>query len=605
MLTKGEFTQFTEQLEKLRSTNPREAYFFIQKFTEQAENLPLENRLIFYKLMAEIYSDQSQFQQSKELATKALNEAKKLSHPNVVVAELYYAKGYAIENLGDYDKAIQNYERGLEIAESVGDKKNIATGLINLGAMYYQVEKFDRALIVFNDALNIASKTEDAELLGYVYSELGILYSYLYEEEKSKNFFQKSYEHYLKAGKIYYAYNSLFMIGQFHALNKNYEQAIAINKEIVEHASEIGNLELVASAYSGLAWSYILKEDSNPEAAYHYMQIAEQYAQQSERHEAPLTFGLNKAFFLFELKKYDEALDTASDLEKLINEDEKLVNTWSKYDLLYLKSEVYYKKESYQQAYNAQKQFLEFAFEIRDRSNYKEVEDLRMRYESEQADLQKQILAEQEKVQSIKLEDARYQQTSRHIIIAFSVVVILLLAWFLIKIIRGQRQLLKLSHTDVLTGVVNRRRLMELGKFMYSQAGESTDSLSVLMLDVDDFKAINDNYGHKAGDRVLKSIAELSNTLMRGSDEFGRFGGEEFIALLPDANLEQAVEVANRLCREISGHDWSALVQEKVTVSIGVASYDNDKHKDIDDIIKEADLLLYKAKSLGKNQVCF
>ncbi|GHE84375.1 tetratricopeptide repeat-containing diguanylate cyclase [Thalassotalea profundi] len=604
-LTNEGFERFVNQINILKDNNSKEAYLYLQKHLEEAESLALENRLVFYKYLAESYSEQAQYQQSKAITDKALQLAKNLSSPSIVIAELYYSRGFAVESLGEFDNAITNYQNGLEIAESLSDEKNIATGLINLGAIYYLTQKFERSLIMFNQALNMAIPLKDNELLGYIYSELGILYGLMYEEDKAMEFYQKSYEYFQKAGKNFYAYNSLRNIAINHSRRGRFEESIKINKEIVEHAKEIGNIEIIASAYTGLAWGYLKKEDSNPEAAYEYMKISEEYVSQAEQHQLALSFGLDKAFLLYDMEKYDEVLETLEEIEPLLQSENAKLDKNNQLNKLFLKADIYYRKKRFKEAYQLQSDYLELAFEIRDSSNYEVVEDLRMRYESEQADLQKKILDQQKSLQTVRLKDSEYQESNRNILLALCAIAVLIISWFLLKILRAQQRLVTLSQTDGLTGVVNRRRLMELSDFFFYQAKQTKITFSVLMIDVDDFKMINDNYGHKVGDKVLKRIAEIGSSAMRSSDEFGRFGGEEFIALLPETDLEQAKVIAERLCQSVNNHSWESIVNSPVSISIGVACVDLSMHKNADDLIKSADVLLYKAKSQGKNQVCF
>jgi len=123
-----------------------------------------------------------------------------------------------------------------------------------------------------------------------------------------------------------------------------------------------------------------------------------------------------------------------------------------------------------------------------------------------------------------------------------------------------------------------------------------------VLLDIDNFKHINDSFGHDGGDEILVAVAEKMGSWMREKDVLARWGGEEFLILLSDTDVKSATEQAERLRTAIEGQDF--VVQSKVThltVSLGVAGY-NDADK-IDNCIKEADIALYKAKSGGRNQV--
>ena len=601
------FDQFIKKVESLKDENPGEAYTYLNTQADSLATLSTENQLIYYKVLAEIYVEQGLYQKSKNVASKALQTARSLSSPSIIMAELLFARGFAIESLGDYKMAREDYLNGLEIADSLNDKKIVAVGLINIGALDYLMEKFDRALVMFNDALAIAQQLKDDELSGFIYSELGILYSLINQEEKSLAYYQQSYEYYLKAGKTYYAYNTLRNIAANHSINERYEQAIPFYKEVIDNAEQISNDELIAYAYSGMAWAQIKQKDSDPEASYQYMLIASQYAENAQQADFPIAHALDKGYLFMELERYEEALESmnkASDLLKNYkNSDKKVVTTISKINVLYLKAELYFKLENYQQAYQAQEELMTFSLSLPEKSNIEEVEDLRMKYESEQADLQKKILEQRESVQALLIAETQNNAENRQFLISMFAIIALVLAWLLVKTISGQRKLLTASRTDSLTGVVNRRYLMHKGSILFNQAQQTQQSFSILMIDVDDFKSINDNYGHQTGDMVLQTMTSLCQQIMRKDDIFGRFGGEEFIALLPESSNTDALEIAERVRVAIEQYDWSAIVNRSLSLSIGVASL-TDESISFDQVLKKADDLLYVAKRQGKNTVC-
>ncbi|MBL8090833.1 MAG: diguanylate cyclase [Anaerolineales bacterium] len=170
------------------------------------------------------------------------------------------------------------------------------------------------------------------------------------------------------------------------------------------------------------------------------------------------------------------------------------------------------------------------------------------------------------------------------------------------------------AYTDALTSTLNRRRFYELSEIEFERTKQSKQPLAIVMLDVDDFKKFNDQYGHKVGDFVLMKIAETCKSSLRGNDIFGRLGGEEFALTLPNTKLEYALEIATRLCKLIQQLDCNQAAQHfdkdlfqnnyqlTVTVSIGVAVYD-ETCKNLDTLIDRADQAMYLAKNSGRNQV--
>ncbi len=599
------FPRFVERVEKLQDQDLTQAFLELDAQRAQLSKLSVNHQLVYYRLLAEVYVEQAQYQKSKEIATQGITLAASLASSDIATAELFYTRGFAIESLGNYQAAREDYLSGVEIADALNDKKIVAMGLTNLGALDYLTEQFEHSLTMFNDALAIAKQLNDDELSGFVYAELGILYSFISQEEKSLAYYQKSYEHYLKAGKTFYAYNTLRNIAASHIANERYEQAIPLFKEVIEHAEQIGNDELISSVYSGMAWAQVKQKDSDPEASYQYMLLASQYAENAEQADFPIAHALDKGYLFKELGKIEEALESMLKAEQLLQQydsnEQKVVSTISRLNVLYLKAELYHQLKKHQQAYLAQDQFLTLALALPEKSNFEEVEDLRMRYESEQADIEKKILQHQESVQALKLSEAKTDAKNRQLFSTGVAVIALVLAWLLVKTVKGQRKLLLASRTDELTGVTNRRRLVELGGRFARQAQLSKQPFSLLVLDVDNFKGINDNFGHKAGDLALQQIAKVGQQQMEKHQVFGRLGGEEFIVLLPDTTLAVATELAEKLRLAINQID---IPVDSVSVSIGIASSISDDIQDFDQLLQRADRLMYQAKQQGKNKVC-
>ena len=161
----------------------------------------------------------------------------------------------------------------------------------------------------------------------------------------------------------------------------------------------------------------------------------------------------------------------------------------------------------------------------------------------------------------------------------------------------------ELAHTDELTQLNNRRQFMQRAEKAI-QKWTKYNMACLLMLDIDFFKQINDTYGHDVGDEVLQILAEITRKEMRYTDILARFGGEEFIALLPNTTLNEAEAIADRLCQKIKNHQ--ICIDDKFffnfSVSIGVAQL-KPHEKDLTLLIKNADIALYQAKENGRNQV--
>jgi diguanylate cyclase (GGDEF)-like protein len=228
---------------------------------------------------------------------------------------------------------------------------------------------------------------------------------------------------------------------------------------------------------------------------------------------------------------------------------------------------------------------------------------LRARFKTDQeiernASLQRELALTRERSE-------RQRATLRWIAVASiaSMLVIVLLTWVLVANLRFRRQLVRLAGEDSLTGLPNRGRTAELAAEALAQAQAAQRPLTIALLDMDRFKEVNDRFGHAAGDYVLKEFARVSRLAIRARDILGRWGGEEFLLVLPDVTLDAAVASVERL-RTLAGaielkDPWQDV---HVSFSAGLA-VNGDGVRTLDDLIGLADAALYQAKHDGRDLV--
>ena len=168
------------------------------------------------------------------------------------------------------------------------------------------------------------------------------------------------------------------------------------------------------------------------------------------------------------------------------------------------------------------------------------------------------------------------------------------------------RELYEAATKDPLTGILNRQAFMErsAGELVYARRNDT--SINIVMIDVDNFKQVNDTWGHPCGDLVLKEIARLLSDEKRDSDLLARYGGEEFLLLLAGIGPEDARKSAERLRASIERHrfSWKDTVIP-VTISLGLCTRQGEEIPKIEEMIAESDRMLYTAKECGRNQVAF
>jgi diguanylate cyclase (GGDEF)-like protein len=162
------------------------------------------------------------------------------------------------------------------------------------------------------------------------------------------------------------------------------------------------------------------------------------------------------------------------------------------------------------------------------------------------------------------------------------------------------RQAERNAHTDALTGLGNRHWMRTMFEREVTRTLHSKKALCLMMIDVDNFKVFNDQYGHIAGDSVLVAVAEALREFLRPTDLVARFGGDEFAVLLPDLQINQARQTAERIRQQVAGLSPASL-STAITVSIGIADRANDD--DVATLVQRADSAMYDAKEGGRNRV--
>lgn len=250
----------------------------------------------------------------------------------------------------------------------------------------------------------------------------------------------------------------------------------------------------------------------------------------------------------------------------------------------------------YDQAYADLDEYLRRYVEVNDAERTAQSSALRARFDTDR---------EIERNASLKRELAR-QQTQLHwtvIGVVAGSFVIVLLTYILIISMRHRRELSRLASQDSLTGMPNRRSIVEQATQALADAMASQQALTVGLIDLDHFKVINDRCGHAVGDHVLREFARIGRELLRTSDIFGRWGGEEFLVVLPNTTLDAGHAIVERLrLAALTIQLPSSGAGLRVSLSAGLASYEKGK-KTLDNIVAEADTALYEAKEHGRDIV--
>ncbi len=174
------------------------------------------------------------------------------------------------------------------------------------------------------------------------------------------------------------------------------------------------------------------------------------------------------------------------------------------------------------------------------------------------------------------------------------------------RIIELEHRILRLASTDYLTGLLNRRAFLERLERELNRCQREVSRMGIIIMDIDHFKRVNDNFGHQVGDLVLQEFSNILVKLCRSYDFIGRYGGEEFIVCLPGADKWNTYQIAERIRSTIENKKTLLPNKESsvsITASFGIASMEPGQIKSADKLINEADEALYRAKAQGRNRI--
>lgn len=213
-----------------------------------------------------------------------------------------------------------------------------------------------------------------------------------------------------------------------------------------------------------------------------------------------------------------------------------------------------------------------------------------------------ELLEKQHQLKTLQLREAKAQSKLQRRNIVILVVTAIVFLLLLIRQLKIRSMLKVLAKTDSLTGLYNRRTLFEKGTELFNSANKEQSALSIILFDIDHFKSVNDSYGHDVGDKTIRAIAKLGRDAMRSKDVFARLGGEEFVAVLPNTDVDEAKAIAEHFREKVEQHKFRRVHDKQITISAGVAcSFDN--FNEFNSLLNAADSAMYQAKSEGRNKV--
>lgn len=516
----------------------------------------------------------------------------------VLRARLELCELNAREYLGEIKQALPGYHRLVEEAVRLGDARLQAEAYQARGDLLGYVGRFAEGLDDIQLACRIYRKLALDDQALVCQQSLAIIYYRFGDFDRATEIIDEVVQARRARGQTYMLADALFNLaralegkGDFDGALARYDEMLALSRQLANPLGE---------AYGQQAMAALLIKRGEPARALALLEGAlAAFRAQDDTDMVARLQGL-RGDALTQLRRYPEAITALEESARLYEALEQQPGLESTYGLL---AEALARTGAHERAVGtllAQRAVHEaLDRERRDESLARQ----RAQFESEKREQVNRRLEAQRALADANLRNALRVDRLKTVVIVLVVLLLSAVGVFLLRQLRLSARLRALALVDELTGIGNRRSVLAFLDQQIRQHRASGRPLAVAILDIDRFKQLNDRFGHGAGDEALKAVAKLCQQMMRGNDKIGRTGGEEFLAVLPDATLAQAGEVAGRLCEQVRrleiGHLAPGL---RVTASIGVSEW-LPADADAQAVVKRADVALYQAKSEGRDCV--
>jgi diguanylate cyclase (GGDEF)-like protein len=513
--------------------------------------------------------------------------------------------------LGRNAEAVQHYEKGLETLGEAGTPAQIAFLHRGLGVVLVDMESYQIALRHYLTALASSDaageRIESAKTAG----NIGILYTSIGELQQSRDYHGRSLAGFEAAdfkpgiagalvnlGAVAAKFGQQAIdAGDAAAARREHEMLRDLNERALALFAELGNQRGIAYAASNIGLAFDRLGQPLQALPQHERSLA-------LRREIGDRFGtinslLSMVVTLRSLERGDEAAEILKEAAALVPADSyNLQREVAEQRVLLAES-----RSDYRAALVAQRDVTRLGGLIADEGQRSEITALQDRFDADQAGRQIDLLRSEAHIGELKLQRQR-------LVAGLSMLIAVLLAGLFLVLLsryrvgaRSTRELAVAARTDQLTGLPNRRHLIELMQYEEARVARDGRSFCLLMADLDDFKAVNDRYGHDAGDAVLHEVARRLRDAIRKQDTVARWGGEEFLLLLPDSAAAGAMALANKLRERISSEPFEVgQGRGPVTLTVTLGFSECRPGIALDDCIREADSALYQGKHEGKNR---
>lgn len=524
---------------------------------------------------------------------------------------------------GSLNEAIGGFERALSLFRQLGDRDGVASVLTHIGLIRLNQGEYSTALESLRESQRLQAEGAKAELDRTLHY-LGLLYAGLREYETSRKFLEQGLAEARRQADAAREAPLLGSMAKISNLRGTHAEALGLARDSLRLVERLDSPP--GRAYGRLEEGRALLGLDRLDEAREALEIGAAIAERIEQFGTLADFRALLAEIARRQGREEDALalwELALPMYQRGHDQPQLLTSYR------AMIPVLHARGMHDRALQIAEESLRLQEQISGLNMNRRLAVLESQHRTEAAEREIEILKRDNEIKALRLRDEETRQWRGLLVIATLGLAALLLAWRYVESRRFARRLARTNSelvasredlaqahhelekradllaraasTDPLTGVANRREFTHRLAAQFEEARARRTPLTMLVVDVDHFKQFNDTYGHAVGDEVLCSIARTLQSAVRSGTLIARWGGEEFVILLPGADLAVGARLAERVRDAVAAIRREGI--EKVTVSIGVAGTEGRELKRPEDLFEEADAALYRAKDSGRDQV--
>jgi len=458
-------------------------------------------------------------------------------------------------------------------------------------------ELFDTSLVDIQEAYVEAFALKDQYLIASINETYGAIYGYLGDYEKSIEYYQRAFESYQNMGYPVHVAEALYGLASTYRYWKKYDLAIKYFELYQQKTDYTPNSNISFFSAYGIGMTLAEKGDCLDAIA-----IINNALDLNGIVDYNAELYKRQASCLIELGRLDEAGVAIANARTIFANIPELIGTKWQLEVKKISAELAYAQGQYDVSLRMLGQYYSEFTELLLKNSSQRLLKVRAGLEMERMKISQALEEKHTQVDTLEQEKRQNDSTQHLYFSLFILCVVLIVFIVIVAQYQGNRRMHALMVKDSLSGLFNRRYIFDyLNKSVLGSNPEKTQ-LSILLIDIDDFKNINDTYGHPVGDDVIRKVAEIGLDTLRQGDIYARIGGEEFLCVLPRTSIIEAKKVAERFLALMNKSNIIKGQQDIVTVSIGIAAL-SSQCQDSNQLYINADHALYQAKQQGKNQV--